>query len=180
MKSFTTLLIVLGATIGATIILVIGLRLAGLLTPYRVPTAAMQPTIRNDDCVLMEGMSYLLHAPQRGDLLVFSTKGLISTPPDQVFVKRVVGLPGEKLQIENGALLVNGAVVAMKASTGEPIRYFNLNRFPDRKAAPFVVPANSYFVLGDNSATSLDSRFFGSVPQPNIRGRVWFRYWPWR
>jgi signal peptidase I len=172
--------LLLGASILGTVVILglIGCRIAGLLIPYQVPGGSMAPTIQPGDCVIMEGFSYRFGVLQRGDLIVFSTDGIKQFPKPTVFVKRFAGQPGETLAIREGNLLVNGSPVVLRNAAG-PITYIgDLHPFPKNLAEPIVVPPNSYFVLGDNSANSFDSRYWGAVSAKNIRGRVWFRYWP--
>ena len=108
--------------------------------------------------------AYAFRAPRRGDIVVFRFPG--DTSRD--FVKRVVGVPGDTVEIRNGEVFVNGE------SLHEPY-VINGDSSTER---PVVVPEESYYVLGDNRRASQDSRDWGTVPAENIIGRGWLRYWP--
>ena len=174
------MLIVVAVVVGLMFAVTISLRAAGLLIPYRIPAAGMQPAIQHDDQIAMEGVTYLFRTPRRGEMIVFSTNGIPSLAPNEVFVKRVAGVPGDRLRIADGRLLVNGQPAIFPPSGAKPVRYVNAGNFLRTPSEEFLVPPQSYFVLGDNSINSLDSRYWGVVPKANLRGKVWFRYWPWR
>ncbi len=154
------------------------LRIFGLVRPFSVPTGAMTPTISAGDHVMMEGVTFLVRKPRRGDVVVFRTDGIASLPPSTFWVKRVTGEPGDHVRITDGMLYVNDKHVALSNATGE-IAYFlppHAETFPAK--TDVTVPDSYYFVLGDNSTNSFDSRFWGSVPHDNIVGRILFCYWP--
>jgi len=126
----------------------------------------------------MEGISYLKGKPRRGDILVFKTDGIKGLPENQIYLKRVVGEPNEHLKLANGKLFINGKQITISNAYGE-ISYLTPPQWEDR--VPFTdlrIPAGSYFVIGDNTTNSLDSRFWGCVPKSNVLGRMVFRYWP--
>ena len=165
---------IIPASIFATLIV---LRIFGLACPFSVPTGAMAPTISPGDHVFMEGLTYLHRQPRRGDVVVFKTEGIAQLPQEQNYVKRIAGQPREQLSISSGDLYINGRVVALSNVTGRIV--YSLPPF----GAPLpttntFVPAGCYFVLGDNSTNSFDSRYWGCVPRKNIRGRISFCYWP--
>lgn len=161
------------------------LRVAGLLWPIAVPgSSSMAPTISKGDGVITEGFTFLTRKPQRGDVIVFRTGDLPSVPERQLWTKRIVGLPGERLRIADGKVCVNGSPVLLTNTQGE-ITYLmpllseygrSMSSIADNEGV--VVPVGSYFVLGDNSTNSFDSRFWGFLPAQNIIGRVWFCYYP--
>jgi signal peptidase I len=157
----------------------IALRCVGRLIPYRIPTNAMQPTIRQGDQVFMEGLSYLWRPPARGDLVVFRTRDIPAVGRDEVYVKRLAGLPGEHMRIRDGQLIVNDRAVPLLDANRQPIQYVNAGMLA-QPTDELVVPADQFFVLGDNSRNSADSRYWGFVPKQSVQGRVWLRYWPWR
>lgn len=107
---------------------------------------------------------YLFSPPQRGDVIVFR----YPKDPNRDFIKRVVALPGETVEIRGGVLYVNGAPMEEPFVANHPSYTFERTRVP---------PAN-YFVLGDNRNNSSDSHVWGMVPEENIIGRAWLRYWP--
>ncbi|MCE9612143.1 MAG: signal peptidase I [Chthoniobacter sp.] len=154
------------------------LRLCGLVRPFSVPTGAMTPAVSAGDHIMMEGVTYLSRQPHRGDIVVFKTDGVASLPPATIYVKRVAGEPGDHLRISEGKLFINDKRVSLSNAVGEiaydlPPRIGTLAPQTD-----VTVPSGCYFVLGDNSTNSFDSRFWGSVPRENIIGRVSFCYWP--
>jgi signal peptidase I len=165
-------------TVTALAVTLVVLRLAGLLIPFNVPTGAMAPAVSGGDHVLMEGITFLLREPRRGDIVVFKTDGLDQVPPGTRYVKRIAGEPGERVRIAGGRVVVNDQPVALRNKQGD-IPYVVLpaeGAFSPRNDVR--VPAGCYYALGDNSTNSWDSRFWGFVPRKNILGRVAFCYWP--
>ena len=172
-KLFLILLLLIGS-------LPILLRLAGLLCPYKIPTSAMTPAMSPGDHFFMEGITYLFRKPHRGEILVFKTEGLDVPDKNSIFIKRLAGLLGERLRLADGKLFVNDAPVVLRNATGE-IDYTNSwGRTPYLASSNDVVtvPAGHYFVLGDNSGNSMDSRYWGFLPAKSIKGRAFFRYAP--
>ena len=132
-----------------------------------VPTGSMLPTIQLDDRLIVDRLFYKFDMINRGDIVVFkSTKDMVSEEED--LVKRVIGLPGEEIQIKNGKVFVNGKALY------EPY----IAEAPAYEYGPVTVPPNSYFMLGDNRNDSKDSHIWGFVDSDLILGRVWIRYWP--
>jgi signal peptidase I len=154
------------------------LRIFGLIRPFSIPTVGMAPAISVGDHVMMEDMTFLVRKPRHGDIVVFRTDGISSLPPAQFYVKRVAGEPGDHLRISQGMLFINDKRVVLSNAVGEIV--YDLpplaGAFPPNTEV--TVPEGCYFVLGDNSTNSLDSRFLGSVPRQNIIGRIAFCYWP--
>jgi signal peptidase I len=150
------------------------LRAVGLIRPFSVPTSAMAPAVARGDHLMMEGIAFLAREPRRGDIVVFKTDGIESLPPNIMYVKRIAGQPGEHLRISDGKLFINDARVSLSNERGE-ITYLSP---PGLQLTDLTIPAGEYFVLGDNSTNSSDSRVWGPVPSKNVIGRVWFRYWP--
>jgi signal peptidase I len=133
---------------------------------FYIPSESMVPTLRVGDRVLVNKFIYRFTQPQRGDIIVFrSVEG-----DSEDLIKRVVGVPGDKISVRRGKLYVNGKL------QNEP--YVN-KKFPDRSFfAPTTVPKDHLFVMGDNRANSRDSRFFGPVPYDKIEGEAFLRFWP--
>jgi signal peptidase I len=161
------------------------------LHPYVLPTASMEPTLLQGDCFLMETVTPgWWGAPQRDDLIVYRSPD----DPKEIYVKRVAGIPGDRLRIVNKQLYRNGSAVAEPYavhSTSYTDSY--RDNFPsephtqlrrggremlakDLRDGEVVVPAGQYFVMGDNRDNSLDSRYLGFVPAGNIIGRPWLIY----
>jgi len=151
-----------------------------LSRPFKVPTKSMAPTIVPGDHLFVQTSAYWFAAPSRGDVVVFRTDALesASLPKGQFYVKRVAGLPGESLQIAEGRLLVNGHPLDQPA----PLSGSNFGTlamlWPGNGSNVSLIPTNSYFVIGDNAANSLDSRCFGPIPRDSIIGRATKTYWP--
>lgn len=165
-------------SIGPAIVigLLIVLRLLGLLRPFQIPTSAMDPSMVKGNKIVIENISYLAREPVRGDIVVFKTTGIF--PINSLWTMRVVGEPGERVQFEDGKLLIDGEVVAINNSSGEIIYEHPDMLFAELPYLDTRVPDDSYFVVGDNSKSSNDSRSWGYVPRENIIGRVFMRYWP--
>lgn len=148
-----------------------------IATGFKVPTAAMEPTLGGasrgtPDHILVDRLSYRVGTPRRGDLAIFSTTGIAGIPGEgSLYVKRVVGLPGEKIEVREGRIFANARQLGEQ--DGIPsITYVATS------ASSYVVPEGAYFMLGDNSRNSYDSRYWGSVPRANIQGRVARIYYP--
>jgi signal peptidase I len=159
--------------VGALILL----RLCNLLRPFSVPTGAMTPAVSPGDHILMEGFTFLFGKPHRGDIVVFRTAGIESLPQDQIYVKRIAGEPGDHVRISDGKLFVNEKPVSLSNALGEIVYSLPL-RTEKLVKTDVTVPNGCYFVLGDNSTNSLDSRYWGSVRRENIIGRVAYCYFP--
>lgn len=166
------------------------------IRPFKMPTASMSPTLEGNrkqadgttiggDHIFTEEYAYWLNKPQRGDIVVFKTSGLsTSLPENEFYIKRVIGIPGDVLSVQDGHLFNHGQRVT------EPVLLANLvilspgqsqlfsQPYLAKATDTFVVSNDCYFVLGDNTTNSFDSRFWGPVPEKNIFGRVSKIYWP--
>ncbi|HEY9622177.1 MAG TPA: signal peptidase I [Crinalium sp.] len=157
-------------TIGLSIILALGIRHFVAEARY-IPSESMLPTLEVNDRLIVEKVSYHFHTPERGDIIVFwPTQRLKQENPSlkDAFIKRVIGLPGDKVEVRDGKVFVNG----------QPLSENYIAAEPEYQWGPEVVPANSYLVLGDNRNNSYDSHFWGYVPRENIIGRAVIRFWP--
>ena len=159
--------------------------------PFRVPTGAMSPTVQPGDCLFVETISTVLGEPERGDIIVFKTDGIPSRPPGTFYIKRVAGLPGDRVHIEPPNLIVNDQVVsappvfARISSAEPPFAGFQLAFGGMRVGALLTKPTDEivlgedeFLVLGDNTRNSRDSRYWGPVPGGNIVGKATRIYWP--
>jgi signal peptidase I len=154
---------------------------------FQVPTAAMEPTLigashGTPDYVIVDRVSYLFSQPKRGDLVAFRTTGIMGLEQagEVFFVKRLVGLPGERIEIHDGHVFADGRLLD-ESSGIPPITYTSpAVSLPSviPEGGSYTVPQDGFFFLGDNSAHSLDSRHWGSVPRQNIFGRVSRIYYP--
>jgi signal peptidase I len=147
-------------------VLVFGFVRPFVIEAFWIPSASMVPTLKYGDRVLVNKFIYRFTEPERGDVIVFkSVEG-----DDEDLIKRVVGVPGDEIAVRDGKLFVNG----------EPQKEPYVNKkFPDRSFyAPTTVPKDHVFAMGDNRANSQDSRIFGPVPEKNIEGEAFLRFWP--
>lgn len=149
---------------------------------FNISTNSMAPTVSKGDHIIVQRYAYWFAGPQRGEAVAFNTDGLPNppVPPGLVFLKRVVALPGETIQIKHGHLWINGSEVTGPA-VFRTADYFVPHGAPHLSddTASLVVPAEEYFLIGDNTQNSLDSRHFGAVPRRNILGRATKIYWPY-
>lgn len=155
---------------------VVGLLVALLLrgfvfTNVSVPSESMEPTIMTNDKLIGYKLAYFNSNPERGDIVTFDSPD----DEDVTYVKRIIGLPGETLSIINGKVYING--------DSEPLNetYVNQKDLPEGNFGPYVVPADSYFVMGDNRNNSFDSRYWNSthfIKKDVISSKIIFRYYP--
>ncbi len=131
----------------------------------RVEGQSMEPNLHTDQRLVVEKVSYHFHAPERFDVVVLK----LPARGDELLIKRVVGLPGETVEIEDGRVYINGKLLE------EP--FLRGDTRPGRHGQVTVPPLHVY-VLGDNRDHSNDSRSFGPIPLDNIVGRAWVSYWP--
>jgi signal peptidase I len=155
-------------TLATAFILAIGIRTLVAEARY-IPSSSMEPTLEINDRLIIEKISYRFRTPQRGDVVVFSpTDKLREQNFKDAFIKRVIGLPGETVEVKGGTVYVNGTALREKY----------IEESPEYKYGPVQVPANEYLVLGDNRNNSYDSHYWGFVPRKNLIGRAVVRFWP--
>lgn len=137
-----------------------------VIQAFWIPSTSMAPTLEPGDRVIVLKFWYMLPKiePKRGQIVVFK----YPVDPKRDFVKRMIGLPGDTLEVQEGRVFVNGREIA------EPY-VVNADNF---NMDPIEVPAGKYFCMGDNRPNSQDSRFWGFVPKKFLRGPAVFRYWP--
>ncbi len=129
---------------------------------FRIESVSMQPNLWEGEYVIVDKVSYSLTSPQRGDIIVFEKVGQAD------LIKRVIGLPGDTVEVRPGQVLVNGTPLA------EPY----IANPPNYTFGPVQVEPGRYFVLGDNRINSSDSHVWGTIPRETIVGRAWIIYWP--
>ncbi len=137
-----------------------------IIVNARVPSASMENTIMTNDRLVANRLAYVFDEPERGDILVFEAPDEV----DKLFIKRVIGIPGDKVEIIDGYLYLNDEL------TDEPyIREPMVGNF-----GPYYVPEDNYFMLGDNRNNSLDARYWRNtyVPKDTILGKAMFTYYP--
>jgi signal peptidase I len=139
---------------------------------FKIPTGSMRPTLIEGDRILVNKFIYRFTQPKRGDVIVFIS------PEDKKkdFIKRLVGLPNEEIQIVNGAILVNDSPVD-ENSVLKNQHYYNRGDF-GAENQNIKVPNDAYYVLGDNSISSRDSRYWGFMPKKYLLGKAILIYWP--
>lgn len=144
--------------------LVIFLLIRFAMQNFRVEGFSMEPNFHDGQFLLVNKIEYMLHAPQRGDVIVFR----YPLQPTRDFIKRIIGVPGDQVDIKNSHIFVNG----------EPLREGYRLNLGSYNYGPVTMGAEEYFVLGDNRNNSSDSHSWGMLPVKNIIGKAWFSYWP--
>lgn len=139
---------------------------------YKIPSSAMEPTLLVGDHLIANMRIYKKQKPKRGDIVIFE----YPMDPSKDFIKRVIGLEGEKVKMIRNKIYINGKLL------DDPWGYYEKSELtkPFEKAnyfGPAVVPENSLFVLGDNRYNSLDSRFWGYVNIKKLKGKALYIYW---
>jgi signal peptidase I len=170
------------ATLGIAAALVLVLE-SEVAKPYRIPTSSMEPTLhcalpgagclgKSSDRVLAASIVYDFRSPARGDIVVFKAPELAKSRCQEggTFVKRIVGLPGERISERRGLVYIDGR--RLIEPYVDPSRRDHATRVWPR------VPQHAYFVMGDNRTDSCDSREWGTVPRGNLIGPVVATYWP--
>lgn len=142
-----------------------------LFQPHEVIGSSMDPNFTDQEYILSDKISYRFHSPERGDVIVFKSP----PDPDKDYIKRIIGLPGEKIKIQGGRVFINDRLLEEKYL---PAGDFSSPGKSLREGQDVVIPQNSYIALGDNRRYSSDSRDWGFVPKENIIGKAFLRYWP--
>jgi signal peptidase I len=143
-----------------------------IITPFKIPTGSMQPTLIPGDKIFVNRFIYRFQKPRRGDIVVFR----YPENPRRDFIKRLVAFGGEKVEIVRGRLKINGKLVDFPEAF-QDIYYVNRGAYGARGQA-IIVPEDCYFVLGDNSNSSRDSRYWGFVPARFMLGEAFVIWWP--
>jgi len=155
---------------------------AFVVQAFKIPSGSMEPTLLVGDHILVNKFLYgvklpffqstliPISTPERGDIIVF----IYPEDKSKDFIKRVIGTPGDRVQMQDKQLLVNGQPFDDKYG------YYNEKAGnPSRSFGPVVVPEDHYFVMGDNRDHSMDSRFWGFVPSEAVKGKAFIIYWSW-
>jgi len=176
------------ATIALALVLAEGVQ-AAVVKPFVIPSPSMEPTLVPTQRVLVNRLAYDFGSPGRGDIVVFHPPSSqtcavsvsadepcprsVSTPAGDYYVKRIIGLPGDRLSIRHGHPVINGRLLSnepyIAACGGAP---------ECDMPHTIVIPKGEYFMMGDNRGDSDDSRFWGPVPESWIVGKVFATYWP--
>jgi signal peptidase I len=172
-------------TILGAIAIVLAIK-AWVVNPYRIPSSSMEPTLhcarpspgcvaKISDRVLADRVTYHFRSPRRGEIIVFKTpkaarEECSGASDSGVFVKRLIGLPGETISEKSGYVYINGKKLVEN--------YIQPGRRGGRNYSAARIPKDRYFFMGDNRASSCDSRDWGTVPRSNLIGKVFMTYWP--
>ena len=157
-----------------------------IVQSFFIPSGSMEPTLLPGDYILVNKFIYGVRVPfegtrlfyqkvpSRGDVIVF----IYPKNTSEDFIKRVIGLPGETVQVTNGKILINNKPLP------DPWGYFNKSEPPGfieavENFGPMVIPKDSLFVMGDNRNNSEDSRFWGTLPLKNVLGKAFVMYFSW-
>ncbi len=137
-----------------------------LIQPFYVKGASMEPNFFDNEYLVIDEVSYRFKEPQRGDIVVFRY------PRDtkQFFIKRIIGLPGEKVEVKNGMVYIDGIHLDETSYLDEFVK--------TTKEDVWILKSDEFFVMGDNRYASLDSRDFGPIKRHFIIGKTWIRGWP--
>jgi signal peptidase I len=170
------------------IVVVVAVGLAVLLRTFvvqtfSIPSGSMEPTLNIGDRIVVDKLSYDLHGVGRGDIVVFARPAAedCAGAPVSDLVKRVIGLPGETISLSgNGYVLINGKELdeTWLPTSEQGTSYPGPSGNPYSLDHPYKIPANDYFMMGDNRGDSCDSRFWGPIPKSLMVGKVDLRIWP--
>lgn len=169
MRNFFLFIWETGKIVIVALLIVVPIRLF-LFQPFFVRGQSMEPNFENGDYLIVDEISYRFRNPQRGEVIVFKNP----QNPSQRLIKRIIGLPGETIEIKDGQVIIYNQKEKMVLN--------ELDYLPAGHQTPgqvyLTLAKNQYFVLGDNRLSSADSRRWGPLPRKNIIGRVFFRPWP--
>lgn len=156
---------------------------AFVIQAFKIPTGSMRPTLLEGDIILVNKFIYgakipftnfrlpVVSEPKRGDVIVF----IYPENPKKDFIKRLVAVGGDRVMIKNGTVYVNDK--PLLDSIFSQVYYYNRGDFA-KEGQEIIVPKDNFFALGDNSASSQDSRYWGFVPKKNLLGKALIIYWP--
>jgi len=155
--------------VGITILIAVAVFALLQLTvqSYTVVMSSMEPNFQEGECIMVNKVSYHSSGPQRGDVIVFHPP----VPSAYPFIKRVIGLPGETVEIRDGQVFINGIPINELYLFPEPPQN-------NKDYGPQELSDDEYLVLGDNRNGSNDSRSWGPIKRDDILGKAWFIYWP--
>lgn len=154
---------------------------AFVVQAFKIPSGSMEPTLMIGDHILVNKFIYgtkvpfikkpiiPIRNPKRGDIIVF----VYPLDRKKDFIKRLIGLPGDKIRIVNNKIYINGKPY------DDPYGVFGVNEKENQNLGPIIVPDDSLFVMGDNRDHSYDSRYWGFVPMESVKGKAMIVYWSW-
>jgi signal peptidase I len=171
-------------TIGLSAVLALGIR-SFVAEARFIPSGSMLPTLQIDDRLIIDKISYRFTDPTRGDIVVFNpTAQLEKEKYKDAFIKRVIGLPGDRIDVKGGKVYLNGKILSEKYLDEPPSDEWSTTDKMSSGDHPIAWPTNgrvpegSYLVLGDNRNNSYDSHYWGFVPKDRIVGKATLRFWP--
>ncbi|MCD4760648.1 signal peptidase I [bacterium] len=135
-----------------------------LVQPFYVEGASMEPNFYQNEYLIIDELSYRFNQPQRGEVIIFKNPKNTKA----YFIKRIIGLPGEEVELKEGVVFVDGEKLS------EPY----IEHFSSDSHSLLTLAEDEYFVMGDNRTNSLDSRQIGTINKNHVIGRVWVRGWP--
>lgn len=138
---------------------------------FKIPTGSMKPTLNENNRIFVNKYIYRFKTPQRGDIVVFK----YPEDPKKDFIKRLIAVGEETVEINEGSIIIDGKPVEQEMI--KSLYYYNRGEYGGM-GQKITVPKDSYYVLGDNSGSSRDSRYWGFVPKKYMIGKAFFRYWP--
>ena len=146
-----------------------------LVKTYKIPSAAMKPTLTINDYIISNVFIYKLSSPKRGDIVVFEY------PEDETknYIKRIIGVGGETIEIRNKQVFINGTIYQEAYKVTNDPNIIQKEYQPRDNFGPKKIPKDSFFVMGDNRDHSFDSRFWGYVNKSKIKGKAVRIYWSW-
>ncbi len=141
-----------------------------IMTPHEVLGNSMHPTYKNGEMLMANKLLYRFSKPQRGDVIIFKYS------ETQDFIKRIIGLPGDKVMLKDGKIHINGTML-------DESNYLNSSIYTNggdylKEGETVTLPEDKYFVCGDNRPHSSDSRVFGPIESSRIKGKAWIVYYP--
>ena len=166
-----------GVVIGGAVILAVVVKVF-LVQAFYIPSESMYPTLRKEDRVLVNKLSYKVGDPSRGDIIVFDRPEGATASDISELIKRVVGLPGESIVIEGGNVFVDGRQLEEDYLPEGTTTSTDASDYKCHRDDPCVVPEGSLWVMGDNRNDSQDSRWFGAIPEDTVVGRAFVVVWP--
>ncbi|MBI5167059.1 MAG: signal peptidase I [candidate division NC10 bacterium] len=142
---------------------------------FKIPSGSMLPTLQVGDHILVNKFIYKFTRPERGEIVVFKF------PQDEGrdFIKRVIGLPGETVEVRQKRVYINGRLLEEPYAIHQDSAVYDNPHSPRDNYEPILVPEGSLFMMGDNHDHSMDSRFWGFLDQKKVKGKAFIIYWSW-
>jgi signal peptidase I len=159
-------------TVVLTVLMFVIINLA--VQNYDVSGPSMEPSLHNQERIMVDKVSYLFHAPARGDVIVFSAP----PAPTENYVKRIIGIPGDVITVNTDTDPKKDTVILNGVTLNETYVAPEMQGNPNPRIVERLIPDNEYFVMGDDRKNSSDSRVWGFVPRDKIIGRAALVYWP--